>query len=67
MGVDPGKAGSYAAGLLVGVGWWILADGAASATYSHSQISFGFVKYLPGIISTLAFFLCVMIVLSSDR
>ncbi|KAH7489085.1 hypothetical protein PRIC1_010606 [Phytophthora ramorum] len=57
MGVDPGKAGSYAAGLLVGVGWWVLADGAASAAYHNSQIPFDFVKYLPGIVSTLAFFL----------
>ncbi|KAE8994528.1 hypothetical protein PF010_g9341 [Phytophthora fragariae] len=49
MGVDPGKAGSYAAGLLVGVGWWVLADGAAFAAYHDSQIPFDFVKYLPGI------------------
>lgn len=55
--VDPGKAGSYAAGCLVGVGWWILADGAASAPFHHSQIPFTFVNYLPGIVSTLAFFL----------
>ncbi|KAK1946214.1 Transmembrane protein 50A [Phytophthora citrophthora] len=57
MGLDPGKTGSYAAGLLLGVGWWILADGAASAVYHESKIPFDFVKYLPGIVSTLAFFL----------
>ncbi|KAG7377729.1 hypothetical protein PHYPSEUDO_011074 [Phytophthora pseudosyringae] len=57
MGVDPGKAGSYAAGLLLGVGWWVLADGAASAAYRDSQIPFDWVKYLPGVVSTLAFFL----------
>ncbi|RLN80116.1 hypothetical protein BBJ28_00020658 [Nothophytophthora sp. Chile5] len=59
MGVDPGKTCSYAAGLLVGVGWWVLADGAAFAAFHESQIPFNFVKYLPGIVSTLAFFLCV--------
>ncbi|RLN20655.1 hypothetical protein BBO99_00007083 [Phytophthora kernoviae] len=57
MGVDPSKAGSYVAGLLVGVGWWVLADGAATAAFHNSQIRFDFVKYLPGIISTLVFFL----------
>lgn len=57
MGVDPGKAGSYAAGLLLGAGWWVLVDGAAFAAYHDSQIPFDFVKYLPGIVSTLAFFL----------
>jgi hypothetical protein len=58
MGVDAGKAGSYAAGLLVGAGWWVLSDGAAMAAHQDSQIPFDFVKYLPGIVSTLAFFLC---------
>ncbi|KAI9918252.1 hypothetical protein PsorP6_011321 [Peronosclerospora sorghi] len=57
MGVDLGKAGCYLAGLLLGVAWWICADAAGSAAYLHSNISFDFVKYLPGIMSTLAFFL----------
>lgn len=59
MGVDAGRVGSYSAGLLFGVGWWIFIDGAAFADFHASQIPFNFIKYLPGIISTLAFFLCV--------
>lgn len=59
MGVDAGKAGSYAAGLLFGVGWWLFVDGAASAAARDSQIPLGFVSYLPGVVSTLAFFMCV--------
>ncbi|CAI5739241.1 unnamed protein product [Hyaloperonospora brassicae] len=27
--VDPGKASCYAGGVLLGIGWWIMADGAA--------------------------------------
>uniref|UniRef100_M4BU67 Uncharacterized protein n=1 Tax=Hyaloperonospora arabidopsidis (strain Emoy2) TaxID=559515 RepID=M4BU67_HYAAE len=57
MGVDPGKLSCYAAGVLLGIGWWIIADGAASAAYHNSHISFDIVKYLPGIVATLAFFL----------
>jgi hypothetical protein len=59
MGVDAGKAGSYAAGLLFAVGWWIFIDGAAYADYHDSRIPFNFLEYLPGILSTLVFFLCV--------
>ncbi|POM60681.1 Vacuolar targeting-like protein [Phytophthora palmivora] len=57
MGVHPGKAGSYTAGLLVGFEWWVLADGATSAAHHNSQIPFDFVKYLPGVVSTIAIFL----------
>uniref|UniRef100_A0AAV1TC89 Transmembrane protein 50A n=1 Tax=Peronospora matthiolae TaxID=2874970 RepID=A0AAV1TC89_9STRA len=57
MGVDMGKGSCYAAGVLVGIGWWILADGAASAASRDSHISFDIVKYLPGTVATLAFFL----------
>ena len=66
MGVDPGKLSCYAAGVLLGIGWWIIADGAASAAYHNSHISFDIVKYLPGIVATLAFFLCVVATLSQD-
>lgn len=59
MGVDAGKAGGYAAGLLFGVGWWLFIDGVASAAFRDSQIPFGFLSYLPGVVSTLAFFMCV--------
>ncbi|GLE08989.1 hypothetical protein PINS_up020464 [Pythium insidiosum] len=57
MGVDKSRIGSYVAGILFGVGWWILIDGAASAAHNNSQIPFNFIKYLPGIGSSLAFFL----------
>ncbi|KAJ0392784.1 hypothetical protein P43SY_010591 [Pythium insidiosum] len=57
MGVDKSRIGSYVAGLLFGIGWWIFVDGAASAAHNDSQIPFNFIKYLPGIGSSLAFFL----------
>ncbi|GLD98212.1 hypothetical protein PINS_up006909 [Pythium insidiosum] len=57
MGVDKSRIGSYVAGILFAVGWWILIDGAASAAHNNSQIPFNFIKYLPGIGSSLAFFL----------
>lgn len=66
MGVDAGRVGSYTAGLLFSVGWWILIDGAAFADFHASQIPFNFIKYLPGIVSTLAFFLCVSPLCSSQ-
>lgn len=56
--IDAGRAGSYVAGLLFGVGWWLFIDGAASAAFRDSKIPITFVTYLPGIVSTLAFFLC---------
>ena len=62
MGVDPSKASCYAGGVLLGIGWWIMADGAASAAYHNSHIAFDAVKYLPGIVATLAFFLWVIAV-----
>ncbi|DAZ92481.1 TPA: hypothetical protein N0F65_012711 [Lagenidium giganteum] len=55
MGLDAGKTGSYVSGLLFGVGWWIFIDGAAYAAHHNSQIPFNFIKYLPGILTTLAF------------
>ncbi|TMW66979.1 hypothetical protein Poli38472_012095 [Pythium oligandrum] len=57
MSVDAGKAGSYLSGVLFAVGWWIFVDGVATAAHRDSAIPFNFIKYLPGIGSTLAFFL----------
>lgn len=57
MGLDAAKGGSYLAGLLFGVAWWIFVDGAAFASHHDSQIPFNFIKYVPGIVSTLAFLL----------
>ncbi|KAK9764203.1 Vacuolar protein sorting-associated protein 68, variant 2 [Basidiobolus ranarum] len=61
LGIMKKEFGSYIAGFLFAIGWWVFVDGIIlSTTFEELPVYIGFEDYISGIISTLG-----MIIVSS--